>query len=91
MPFVDSREMLVRARAGRYAVGAFNVENMEMAQAVVMAAEKMRAPVMIQTTPGTLKYADAMLFAGQMLDQMQQEGQICFMDPKKKIFSGNPY
>ena len=34
---------------------------------------------------------DAMLFAGQMLDQMQQEGQICFMDPKKKIFSGNPY
>ena len=37
MPFVDSREMLVRARAGRYAVGAFNVENMEMAQAVVMA------------------------------------------------------
>lgn len=66
MPFVDSREMLVRARAGRYAVGAFNVENMEMAQAVVMAAEKMRAPVMIQTTPGTLKYADAMFFAGMI-------------------------
>lgn len=75
MPFVDPREMLVRARAGRYAVGAFNVENMEMAQAVVMAAEKMRAPVMIQTTPGTLKYADAMLFAG-MISRLAKDATV---------------
>ncbi len=64
MPFVTAREMLVAAREGHYAIGAFNAENMEMVQAIIAGAEKMRAPVMIQTTPGTLKYADPMIFAG---------------------------
>lgn len=65
MPFVSTREMLKKAQQGKYAVGAFNAENMEMVQAVVAAAEAEHAPVIIQTTPGTLKYADAMIFAGQ--------------------------
>lgn len=47
----------MNAQAGGYAVGAFNVENMEMIQAVVAAAETMRAPVILQTTPSTIKYA----------------------------------
>ena len=58
MPLVNTLDMLRDAQKNRYAVGAFNIENMEMAQAVVAAAEAMRAPVIIQTTPGTLKYAD---------------------------------
>lgn len=66
MSFVSAKEMLKNAQAGQYAVGAFNVENMEMAQAIIAAAEKMRAPVMIQTTPGTLKYADPAVFAGMI-------------------------
>ena len=57
MPLVTTKEMLLNAQKGHYAIGAFNVENMEMAQAVVAAAEAQHAPVMIQTTPGTLKYA----------------------------------
>lgn len=57
MPLVTTREMLLDAQKRGYAVGAFNIENMEMAQAIVAAAEAQRAPVMIQTTPGTLKYA----------------------------------
>lgn len=65
MPFVSTREMLKKAQQGKYAVGAFNAENMEMVQAIVEAAEAEHAPVIIQTTPGTLKYADAMIFAGQ--------------------------
>ncbi|MDD7444825.1 MAG: class II fructose-bisphosphate aldolase [Clostridiales bacterium] len=65
MPFVSTREMLKKAQQGKYAVGAFNAENMEMVQAIVAAAEAEHAPVIIQTTPGTLKYADAMIFAGQ--------------------------
>lgn len=40
MPFVATDEMLRAAQAGGYAVGAFNVENMEMAQAVVQAAQE---------------------------------------------------
>lgn len=63
MPLYNSRELLLDAQAHGYAVGAFNVENMEMMQAVVAAAEAERAPVMLQTTPSTLRYADTALFA----------------------------
>jgi tagatose 1,6-diphosphate aldolase GatY/KbaY len=62
MPYVTTREMLVMAQRGRYAIGAFNIENMEMAQAVVAAAEKMRAPVMLATTSSTARYAPAAVF-----------------------------
>jgi tagatose 1,6-diphosphate aldolase GatY/KbaY len=49
--------MLKRAYENGWAVGAFNAENMEMIQAIIAAAEELKAPVIIQTTPGTLKYA----------------------------------
>lgn len=62
MPLVTSKQILLDAQKGGYAVGAFNVENMEMAQAVVEAAEELRAPVIVQTTPGTLKYAEPDLY-----------------------------
>ena len=42
--------------------GAFNVENMEMAQAIVQAAEELRAPVILQTTPSTVRYAGTSLY-----------------------------
>ena len=62
MPLVTSKQLLLDAQEGCYAVGAFNVENMEMVQAVVAAAEELRAPVILQTTPSTLKYADVDFF-----------------------------
>lgn len=54
--YVTSKEMIYAARRGGYAVPAFNAENLEMVQAIVAAAEKMKSPVMIQTTPSTVKY-----------------------------------
>ena len=57
MSFVTSKQMLLDAQAGGYAIGAFNAENMEMVQAIIAAAEELKAPVMIQTTPSTVKYA----------------------------------
>ena len=54
--------MLLDAQAGGYAVGAFNAENMEMVQAIIAAAEEVKAPVMIQTTPSTVKYASLALY-----------------------------
>ena len=54
---VSSLPLLRKAQKGKYAVGAFNVNNMEMLQAVVNAAEKERAPVIIQTTENAIKYA----------------------------------
>jgi tagatose 1,6-diphosphate aldolase GatY/KbaY len=62
MSLVNTDEMLKSALAGNYAVGAFNAENMEMVQAIVAAAEEMRAPVIIQTTPGTVRYASLALY-----------------------------
>lgn len=50
------------AQKNGYAVGAFNVENMEMVQAVVAAAEELKSPVIMQTTPSTIKYASPEMF-----------------------------
>lgn len=55
---VSSKEMILDAYAGKYAVGAFNIENMEMAIAAIHAASDLNSPIILQTTPGTLKYAD---------------------------------
>lgn len=57
MSFVTTKQMLEDADKGAYAVGAFNVENMEMVMAVIKAAEEMHAPAILQTTPSTIKYA----------------------------------
>lgn len=62
MSFVTSEKMLLDAQKGGYAVGAFNVENMEMVMAVIAAAEELRAPLMMQTTPSTVKYAGLDLY-----------------------------
>ena len=63
MPLVTSKEMLLDAQKGGYAVGAFNVENMEMVKAVIAAAEELQAPVMLQTTPSTIKYGTVETYA----------------------------
>ena len=64
MSLVTSKEMLLKAQQGGYAVGAFNVENMEMVKAVIAAAEELNAPVMLQTTPSTVKYGTLETYVG---------------------------
>ena len=67
MSLVTTKELLLKAQEGHYAVGAFNVENMEMVQAVVAAAEELNAPVIMQTTPSTVKYADVVVADNRLL------------------------
>ena len=62
MALVTTKQLLLDAQKGGYAVGAVNVENMEMVQAVVAAAEELRSPVIMQTTPSTVKYANLNYF-----------------------------
>lgn len=62
MPLVTTKQLMLDAQAGHYAIGAFNVENMEMVQAVAAAAEELKSPVIMQTTPSTVKYADLEYF-----------------------------
>ena len=57
MSLVGGREVLAAARAGGYAVPAFNVFNLEMLQAVYLAAEAERAPVVVQVSPRSIRYA----------------------------------
>ncbi len=56
MPLADAKEMLAAARAGRYAVFAFNVNNLEFVQAVVAAAEEERAPTFVAVSEAALAY-----------------------------------
>lgn len=69
MSVVTTKEMLLKAQREGYAVGAFNAENMEMVQAVIEAAEELKAPVIIQTTPGTLDYGSPELFSAMVLEE----------------------
>ena len=57
MAFVTTKEMLKEAQKGRYAVGAFNANNMEIIQAIVETAEEEKAPVILQASQGAIKYA----------------------------------
>ena len=59
MPLVNSKEMFQKAYEGGYAVGAFNVNNMEIVQAITEAAGALNSPVILQVSSGARKYANA--------------------------------
>lgn len=64
MGFVPISDLLKDAAAGKYAVGAFNCNNMEIVQAIVTAAEAEGAPVIIQASQGAIKYAGLNFITG---------------------------
>ena len=57
MPLVTSTELFKKAYEGNYAVGAFNVNNMEIIQGIVDAAKEENAPLILQVSSGARKYA----------------------------------
>ena len=57
MPLMGPKEMFAAAYAGRYAVGAFNVNNMEIVQGIMRAASEEKSPVILQVSAGARKYA----------------------------------
>ena len=58
MPLVTTTEMFKKAYEGGYAIGAFNVNNMETIQAIVEAASECNSPVILQVSAGARKYAN---------------------------------
>lgn len=64
MPLVTTKELFKAALQQHFAVGAFNVNNMEAVQAIVEAAQEERAPVIIQVSQGAIKYAGLAFAAG---------------------------
>jgi fructose-bisphosphate aldolase class II len=57
MPLVSTKEMFRKAYEGGYAIGAFNVNNMEIVQAIVEAANELKSPVILQVSKGARDYA----------------------------------
>jgi len=57
MALVTTKEMFKKAYAGHYAIGAFNINNMEIIQAITEAAAEERSPVILQVSAGARKYA----------------------------------
>lgn len=72
MSLVTSEQMLSDAQKGGYAVGAFNVENMEMVKAVIAAAEELKAPVMLQTTPSTVTYGNLEMYHAMVMAEAKK-------------------
>ena len=58
MPLVTTTEMFEKAYKGGYAIGAFNVNNMEIIQGIVEAATEEQAPLILQVSAGARKYAN---------------------------------
>lgn len=58
MPLVTSTEMFKKAYEGGYAIGAFNVNNMEIIQGITEAAKEVNAPLILQVSAGARKYAN---------------------------------
>ena len=58
MPLVTSKEMFEKAYKGGYAIGAFNVNNMEIIQGITGAAADLKAPVILQVSKGARAYAN---------------------------------
>lgn len=58
MPLVTTSDMFKKAYEGKYAIGAFNVNNMEIIQGIVNAAKHLRAPLILQVSAGARRYAN---------------------------------
>ncbi|KKR98830.1 MAG: Fructose-1,6-bisphosphate aldolase, class II [Candidatus Magasanikbacteria bacterium GW2011_GWC2_41_17] len=77
--FVNTREMFVKAMAGHYAVPAYNFNNMEQLQAIIVACLETQSPVILQISKGAREYADETMlrYMGQgsveMIKRLAQE------------------
>lgn len=75
MSLVNTKEMLNKAFHGGYAVGAFNVNNMEMVQGIVNAAQELQSPLILQVSAGARKYAGS-LYLKKLVEAAVQDTNI---------------
>ena len=75
MPLVTTKEMFEKSMKEKFAIGAFNVNNMEIIQAIVDAATKENSPVILQASHGAIKYA-RILYLKKMIEAALEEHDI---------------
>lgn len=75
MPLVDTREMFKKAYKGHYAIGAFNINNMEQIQGIVDACNELHSPVILQVSRGARKYAKP-IYLKKMVEAAVEDSNI---------------
>ena len=76
MPLVGTKEMFKKAYAGHYAIGAFNVNNMEIIQGIMDAAKEKKSPVILQASEGARNYAGQEYIVGLVKIALQKYPEI---------------
>ena len=76
MPLVSMRQLLDQAAAGRYGVGAFNVNNMEQIQGIMLAARDTSSPVIVQASRGARSYAGDRFLYHLMLASVEEYPEV---------------
>ena len=66
MSIVTNKELLERAKAGHYAVAAFNTNNLEYSQAILTAAQELRSPVIVSAAKSEIDYMDGHVFVAMV-------------------------
>ena len=76
MALVSAKEMLQKAKAGHYAVGQFNINNLEWTKAILATAQEMNSPVILGVSEGAGKYMTGFKTVAQMVKAMIEEMNI---------------
>ena len=76
MPLVPMRQLLDEAAKGNYALGAYNVNNMEQIQAIMAAAQETKSPVIIQASRGALQYSNFTYLQHLMMAAAEENPEI---------------
>lgn len=75
MPLVDTREIFKKAYDGHYAIGAFNINNMEQIQGIIDACNELHSPVILQVSRGARKYAKP-IYLKKMVEAAVEDSNI---------------
>ncbi len=73
---VSAKEMLEKARDGKYAVGQFNINNLEWTKSILQVAEEMKSPVILGVSEGAGKYMTGFKTVAAMVKAMDEEMKI---------------
>ncbi len=73
MPLTNAKEMLTKAKAGKYAVGQFNINNLEWTKAILLTSEELKSPVILGVSEGAGKYMCGFKTVAAMVAAMVDE------------------
>ena len=76
MPLVNAKEMLTKAKAGHYAVGQFNINNLEWTKSILLTAQELNSPVILGVSEGAGKYMCGYKTVVGMVNGMREELNI---------------